>query len=99
MPWPPIQHAQVALAPTNPANSSAVSFLAKTTGHSYLHPFHIALQPGIANYDYEPCVPVALYNHTADASTGCVTVRIMVVPLLAGMAFVPPCAPELAQIS
>ena len=36
MPWPPIQHAHVALAPAKPATSSAVSFLASTTGHPYL---------------------------------------------------------------
>ena len=40
MPLLPIQQAHVALACGNPASASAVSFLANTTGHSYLqHPF------------------------------------------------------------
>ena len=39
MPLLPIQQAHVALACGNPASASAVSFLANTTGHSYLqHP-------------------------------------------------------------
>lgn len=36
MPLLPIQQAHVAVACDKPANASAVSFLASTTGHSYL---------------------------------------------------------------